>query len=131
MKYSHIGIVCVLVGLGSLLWPLNKPESAQAVEAIHDVVRSHLACPTTAHFPGDDEDRIEKVDKEPRVSWKLNSYVDAENVFGATVRRNYFILIQEPKPNEDEWTTIWMDINGKIVPTESMKRALEQIEKKQ
>ena len=90
-----------------------------------DQVRNALRSPSTAEFPSvlwsSEAYRVVFVDVEEndkfgrpagRCAWAIASYVDAQNVFGALIRHNWFIRV-EYEPATDKW--FWQDfiIKGK------------------
>jgi hypothetical protein len=55
-------------------------------------VRDRLKAPSTAEFPiaMDDDDQYRKINDS---TFKVESYVDSENGFGAKIRTNYSCMI--------------------------------------
>ena len=60
-------------------------------------VLSRLKAPSTAKFPGSTEYFIKFVRYSKdydSMTYKVNSYVDAQNSFGAVIRSNYEVVLQ-------------------------------------
>jgi hypothetical protein len=62
-----------------------------------DHVKSRLKAPSTANFP-----LLQfTVSMVSPLTYKVRSYVDAQNAFGAQIRSNYVCTIEKVKPEED------------------------------
>ena len=97
MKKVSVLLCCVillsivLLGCGS-----SASEEASVWEATKDCVSQGLKSPSTAKFPNYDEATITKTNTDNSAikgQWHVESYVDAENSFGATLRQNFSIDI--------------------------------------
>lgn len=76
-------------------------SSAGAFVFSKEAVRSNLHSPSTANFPFLDYTSVSLGD----CKYKISSYVDSQNGFGATVRTNYSATMQFSKA-----TGIWTPI---------------------
>jgi hypothetical protein len=90
-----IGIVILLaivgyctIGQSSGQKKSFTPSESDAVIATHEFVKQHLVSPAIADFPFalDGEGHATKMDDSP---FRVHSFVDSQNAFGATMRTNY------------------------------------------
>jgi hypothetical protein len=93
--------------------PASRPDGAAseriALECMQEFVRDRLKAPSTAEFPGGMFDNVsDHVTSEDRGTYRIASYVDAENSFGAMLRTHYIGRIRI-EPN-GEWTLLELDL---------------------
>jgi hypothetical protein len=96
--------------------PLESPASRTdrtneriALKCMQDFVRDRLKAPSTAEFPGGMFDDVsDHVISDDRGAYRIASYVDAENSFGAMLRTHYSGRIRI-EPN-GEWTLLELDL---------------------
>lgn len=92
-RFTHVAAigVAVLFGLALLIAvlpdpPPSPPSAYEAALYCQDFVRDRLLSPSTATFP----DAIHAaVVRDDSMTFTVRSYVDAENAFGATLRRDF------------------------------------------
>lgn len=103
-------LCCILFVLISLLGSLSdsgssssRPDTARDSDAIimaQDFVEQRLRSPASAKFPWSDEHRVVKVPDQPNV-WRINSYVDSQNGFGAMIRSRWYCELEYI--GDDKW----------------------------
>lgn len=82
----------IIRGCESVLTTSSRtPDRIEALTMAQQFVRDALPTPSTAKFPWPSEHDVEDLGQG---RWKVISYVDAENVFGARVRTHYAVVIQ-------------------------------------
>lgn len=74
----------------------NNSSNALAMSQVF--VKKKLLSPSTADFPGELESTITHLDN----IWDVDSYVDAQNAFGAKIRRFYHCQLRYEK-GTDNW----------------------------
>lgn len=81
----------------------EKDNSSMAYIMGEDFVKRNLKSPSTAKFPGvlSRDGHVLKGDDNQYV---INSYVDSQNSFGATIRTNFILIIQQV--SEKDWRLI-------------------------
>jgi hypothetical protein len=114
------GFVCLVLaclGVGSSTNPPTpretKPTSAartsdnetSAKIMSEDFVTSYLKSPSTADFPW----KAESVIREG-TGWRVNSYVDSQNSFGAMIRLHYTCVVENI--DGDSWKCTSLVIDG-------------------
>lgn len=93
--------------LGSCQSEADKREAAcndvdSAYKALQKIVASKLRAPATAEFPQIGASGV-KAERAKGCRQYIESYVDAQNVFGANVRVRFFAFM-ELKGEADDWT---------------------------
>jgi hypothetical protein len=93
--------------------PASRPDGAAseriALRYMQDFVRDRLKAPSTAEFPGGMFDNFSgHVTSEDRGTYRIASYVDSQNSFGAMLRTHYSGRIRI-EPN-GEWTLLELDL---------------------
>lgn len=107
-KPSGCGCILFLIVVLSIfitwLSPSHDPEKEQERQDVlasfvysQQYIKDELKTPSTAKFAGVGESNIQKLDKE---TYRITSFVDAQNNFGATLRTNYVIVM---KKNGSGW----------------------------
>lgn len=115
-KSSGCGCLMALVIVLSIFLTWISPSHDREKEQEHqDVlaafvysqqyVKEKLKSPSTAQFAGIGESHIQKIDQE---TYKITSFVDAQNSFGATLRTNYVIIM---KKNGSIWGVEKLEFN--------------------
>lgn len=75
--------LAALWGLGTIA---SSASSAAAIVACENAVKAQLRSPGTAKFPG----LLEKPNAiKTHAGWQISSWVDSQNIFGATIRTQY------------------------------------------
>ena len=64
----------------------REPNDITAFVMSQTFVKKNLVSPSSAKFPYSDEANIVQIDK---VTWRVASYVDSQNKFGAMLRTRY------------------------------------------
>ncbi len=77
-------------------WKIEDNTSEASVMA-RDLVRARLVAPSTAKFPGT-MTMLQQTTKIGERKYRIRSYVDAQNRFGAMVRINYIAEIEQTGP---------------------------------
>jgi len=68
-----------------------EDKKAIAWAAAETAVKSKLKAPSTAKFESYKKDKVEHVEDD---TFKIESYVDAQNGFGAMIRNNFIVTIE-------------------------------------
>lgn len=108
-------LVCIIVIIYSVATIFNtstkttsksssKDYKREAYVMSQEFIQKQLKAPSTAKFPSYYEIEVTQTDNR----YKVEAYVDSENIFGATLRTNYCMIL-ERKDNES-WTKISCDI---------------------
>jgi hypothetical protein len=75
--------------------------------AVHNLfVKNALKAPATAEFAPQSASKVETVGKD---IYKITSYVDAQNSFGAKIRNYYTIVLKDNGP--DKWQVVSLKFN--------------------
>lgn len=78
-------------------------DTTAAAFYCEEAIKTRLKAPATAKFSGQFETGIEEV--VPDRTWRVRGYVDAQNSFGATLRRGYDCTISGyGAPGQRTWT---------------------------
>lgn len=72
--------------------PTRKEKEDTAVAMSQLMVMDHLKAPSTAEFPLFSEASIKQLDAK---TWRVSSYVDAQNSFGAMLRTRYTVTMED------------------------------------
>ena len=79
-------------GIDDSAWGIEETVKHDLIKSCKELITNSLKCPSTAKFPGEilhaDEWKIGKNDSGQII---IQSYVDAENGFGAKIRSNFQI----------------------------------------
>lgn len=107
-KSSGCGCVLFLIVVLSIFitWlspsidPAKEQERQDVLAAFvysQQYIKDELKIPSTAQFASVGKSNIQKLDNE---TYRITSFVDAQNSFGATLRTNYIITM---KKNGSAW----------------------------
>jgi len=122
LKKKHIIIICVGIILFCIMVVtciVNMPEEdpnawktednkIMAYIMIEDFVKQRLKSPGTAEFPGVLDGKIDHVTALGNQTYRIISYVDAQNSFGAMIRTKF---IGEIKQTSDvRWQLISLNL---------------------
>lgn len=80
----------------------SGPSNSDVYSMAQSFVKDRLRSPSTAKFPWSSEDYSVAVDKKDKNLYLVQSYVDAQNSFGATIRNRYFVLMRY-NPTREVW----------------------------
>lgn len=102
---NRLGIGCLTVFmlfLIAVVWAVTsddykKPDGVEAFVASQNFVTERLKAPSTAKFPTYDKSMVATNDNK---RFKVTSYVDAQNSFGASVRTRYVCIITHVNGNQ-------------------------------
>jgi hypothetical protein len=86
----------------------EQDNSIMAYIMMEDFVKQQLKAPKSADFPGILDGRAEHVKYLGNQKYRIVSYVDAQNSFGASIRNNFIGEIEQT--SEDHWKLIMLDI---------------------
>lgn len=89
----------------------SESNSGMAYIMMEDFVRDRLKAPRTAHFPGVFDNRDEHVTFLGSQKYRIVSYVDSENSFGAMIRTRFVGEIKQVE--EDRWQLISLDFQDR------------------
>ena len=73
-----------------------------------EFVKKHLVAPSTAKFPWLAGTAVRDGDW-----WRVRSYVDSQNAFGAMIRNNYECVLREK--GDGMWECSYVQIGGEVV----------------
>jgi hypothetical protein len=113
-RLSRAALAALLfLSLGSCsLEEAEETRQNMAFIQCKDHVRARLKAPSTAKFPFSEF----SVSTVSPLTYKVSSYVDAQNSFGAQIRSNYICTIKRSAPQGDRndprsWTLVDVSIN--------------------
>jgi hypothetical protein len=86
----------------------DRDNSTMAYIMMEDFVKRRLRSPSTADFPGFFGGRGDHVQYLGEQKYRIVSWVDAQNAFGATIRNNFVGEIQQV--SEEQWQLISLDL---------------------
>ncbi len=86
----------------------EQNNSTMAYIMIEDFVKQRLKAPKSADFPGVFDGRADHVRYLGNQKYRIVSYVDAQNSFGATIRNNFIGEIEQT--SEDRWRLISLEL---------------------
>jgi hypothetical protein len=87
--------VLALSGCGS-----SSGDEGGAIVYCHQFIEDRLQSPSSADFPSNSEHQVTEVGEQ---RWRVSSYVDAENAFGASLRTDWTCEISYDESAET-WT---------------------------
>ena len=86
----------------------DQDSSIMAYIMMEEFVKQRLRSPSTADFPGVFQGRADHVEYLGNQTYKIRSWVDAQNGFGATIRNNFVGEISQV--DEQNWQLISLEI---------------------
>ncbi len=86
----------------------EQDNSTMAYIMMEDFVKQRLKSPKSADFPGVFDGRGDHVKYLGNHKYRIISYVDAQNSFGATMRNNFIGEIEQN--SEDRWRLISLEL---------------------
>jgi hypothetical protein len=86
MKNIFITFSILIVGCGSDIKEIKKYTKQDAVAQSHVFVKEKLTSPGSAEFPYQSDETIDQINDS---TFKVLSYVDSQNKFGALLRTYY------------------------------------------
>ena len=86
----------------------TRDNSSMAYIMVEDFVKRRLKAPSTADFPSAWSGRGKMVDDVGNQTYAIDSYVDAQNSFGAQIRMRFAARIKQV--SEREWQLIALDM---------------------
>lgn len=104
-----------VVAFGYMLMPAPASTASPAARTAFSVdrsdaclmsqkfVRQNLKAPTTALFPSSTFDNC--MTTQSGVTWRVRSFVDAQNSFGAMIRSDYNVEMRY-SPSSDTWALV-------------------------
>jgi hypothetical protein len=107
-----IVIVLLVYGFRSCSDSMNNVKISNREEAFYTsetFLEDYLKAPSTAKFPiySSSDVNISQIDS---ITYSVNSWVDAENSFGAMLRSRYFMKLRKVNGS---WFMTYLEINGK------------------
>jgi hypothetical protein len=100
---------CCIVASNTPKQTTSKSQD-KAIEAFivsQEFVKARLKAPSTAKFPGPSQAQV-LIGKDNQ--YRVISYVDSQNSFGAMLRGNYECLVKYD-PAKDKWFPVTVDID--------------------
>ena len=94
-------------GSSSTSWQDRADEIAAYVMA-EEFVKRRLKSPSTAEFPGVFDGRHEHVTYLGNQTYRIRSWVDAQNALGGVVRSDFTIELKQV--SRDEWELVSLDM---------------------
>lgn len=89
----------------AILAGCGKPEftcsESRAYGAAQRIIERHLKAPASAKFPLSNSSSV-RINAVGKCKYRVESYVDSQNAFGAMVRTPFSITV-EGNPAKDEW----------------------------
>lgn len=104
----YYDIVGVFMFSGKSEQEYYYPDRSEAFYASKEIIKRALKSPATAEFPPINEADINQEDSDV---WKVASFVDSQNSFGAILRTHYEITMEVDRQNK-----IWKPIEIKTKP---------------
>lgn len=97
-----VGIVAVLMLIGLIGQSCSggEEDGDGAIAYCHQFVEQSLKSPDSADFPSFSDHQVTELGEQ---RWKVSSYVDAENSFGASLRTDWTCEISYDEA-AGEWT---------------------------
>jgi len=109
-KNAAIGCITLIVIAAIVVWFFYpKGEKAEKLDAYiysQTVVKENLKSPSTAQFPAQKYATITKIDEG---KYKVEAFVDAQNTFGAMLRKPFIAIMRK---NSDNWYCDYLEIEG-------------------
>ncbi|MBU4185805.1 MAG: hypothetical protein KKI12_10040 [Proteobacteria bacterium] len=116
---SLVGLlVFVFLAVGSTDTNNSKPRDPNAWKTednksmayimMEDFVKRRLKSPSTAEFPGVFDGKLDHVTSLDGQKYRIVSYVDAQNSFGAQIRTRFIGEIQQV--SDDQWQLISLNL---------------------
>ncbi len=113
------GVIGFFVLFGVLIWSSQywfgstptaaiqpQGDKTSAYTMMQSFVEDRLKTPGTAKYPMDWPDHVKIM---PDNQYKVSSWVDAQNEYGAVVRKHYIGIIE--KANQTEWRLVSLTFN--------------------
>jgi len=85
----------------------DKTDRTMAYIMMEDYVKDRLASPRTAIFPGVFEGRRDHVRYIGNQQYRIASWVDSENYFGALIRMRFYGVVEQT--DKDYWRLISLE----------------------
>ena len=86
----------------------EQDNSTMAYIMIEDFVKERLKSPKSADFPGVFDGRADHVTYLGNQKYRITSYVDAQNSFGASIRNKFTGEIEQT--SENQWRLLSLEI---------------------
>jgi len=87
----------------------NDPKMALTMTQV--IAEKHLAAPATADWASTSQSRVQP---HPEGGWLVNTYVDAQNAFGAQIR-NQVTAVLAPSADGETWRASYLEIGDQVV----------------
>jgi hypothetical protein len=92
------GIIVLINLTGSDKKTVTEPDNIELVSMAEVFVKKNLKAPSTAEFCSVREARINKLGNH---EYEVRGYVDAQNIFGAMLRSNYYVKMRHNQAQEN------------------------------
>ena len=86
----------------------TEDNSFLAYSVMEDFVKKRLKAPSTAKFPGMFDGKADHITQLPNQTYKITSYVDAQNSFGALIRTRFIGEVQQT--GEYDWQLLSLNL---------------------
>lgn len=104
-------IVCIIIVVGNMPEAPNtssvQDKAIEAFFASQEFVKKQLKAPATTKFPDPSQARVLIGENS---HYRVISYVDAQNSFGALIRSHYECLLRYDS-GQDKWFPVSVEIN--------------------
>lgn len=128
MKYKLIGYgIFGLIVIGIVIWlascmagtpetPAEKAEREKSDREItafvcaQSVLEDYLKSPSSADYPIYEDEMVTNAG----LRYTVNSYVDAENSFGAKIRNNFTVILEFTDDAMDRYVPKFVEIDGDV-----------------
>jgi hypothetical protein len=109
-KNAAKGCLVIFAIIALVVWIFYpKGEEAERLDAFayaQTFVKRELKSPSTAQFSIQKDAVITKLDDG---KYKVESFVDAQNSFGAMLRKSFIVIMHK---NDDNWYCDYLEIDG-------------------
>ena len=109
-KNAAKGCLVVIAIIALIIWIIYpKGEKAERLDAFvwaQTFVSRELKSPSTAQYPVQKDAAITKLDDG---KYKIESFVDAQNSFGAMLRKSFVVIMHK---SNDKWYCDYLEIEG-------------------
>jgi hypothetical protein len=82
----------------------NDDHSVDALRMAQELVSRSLVAPASAKFPGAVWDNAMQHVKRNGQTYRIDSYVDSQNAFGAMLRTHYSVTLTRTGPEYNDFT---------------------------
>jgi len=88
----------------------QQSKEITALVCAESVLEEYLISPASADFPLYDESMV----INNGLQYTVDSYVDAENAFGASLRNNYTVVLEFENEDMESYKTLYVELDGEV-----------------